>query len=117
VSSWQKSLNGYVPAFILTPVLRLKVAYENWRLNTPPGQVASMKVISVMGTVFLMWRLPRIRRTMDKWFLHRPVVFGLAKLHPWKQCVTLFTSTVSSGIYLASYQSLTNYGRRYHILL
>ena len=74
--------------------MRLYVLATEYTLNTPPAQLAPMAIISVMGVVFLGWRVRRLEPWMRKWWLHRPVVLSTRPIKQWAETVTLFTSTV-----------------------
>jgi hypothetical protein len=69
----------------------------NWWYKAPVGSVASAQVIGVMGLVFLGWRVKGWERGMGRWFLHRSVNLGVrTRATEWRDCFTLFTSTVSA---------------------
>lgn len=85
---------GWLPDIMLVPVLRLYVIWEEWKINTPAAHSAPAMLIGGMGAIFLAWQVPRLQPFMSKWFMHRSVVFGGSKTQ-WKNCVTMFTSTVS----------------------
>lgn len=86
---------SFLPQFLLVPILRTYVIWEEWVLNSPPAQVAPTTLIAGMGGVFLLWRIRRLEPWMRKWWLHRPVVFG-GPGREWQNCVTLLTSVVST---------------------
>lgn len=85
---------GFLPDVLLVPVLRTYVMWEEWKINTEAAHVAPALLIGGMGLIFLAWQVPGWQGFMGKWFLHRPVVFG-GRRAEWRNCVTLFTSTVS----------------------
>lgn len=91
----------FLPQIILVPVLRTYIMFEEWRINSAPAFVAPAVLISGMATVFLAFQVRSAIPFMRKWFMHRPVVFAGGE---WRNCVTMFTSTVSA----ASFAELTN---------
>ncbi|KAK4687659.1 hypothetical protein P7C73_g2468, partial [Tremellales sp. Uapishka_1] len=98
----QATLNGlqanltFLPELIRTPILRTYIMVSEYTLNTPASQQVPLAIISVMGTVFLAWKVPRWEPFMRRWFLHHPVVFGArSQARRWGDTVTLFTSVIS----------------------
>jgi rhomboid-like protein len=86
---------------LVTPIVRIYVTVGEWWYNTPPAMVAPVQVIGIMGVVFLGWRVGRWERIMGRWFMHRPVTLGVrSRMTEWRDCVTLFTSTVGFLKYL-----------------
>ncbi|RXK36554.1 hypothetical protein M231_06164 [Tremella mesenterica] len=102
---------SFLPQFILVPILRIYVITKNYALNSPPSQVTQLGLISVMGTVFLAWKIRRLEPFMKRWFTHRPVVLGGGVKREWANTVTLFTSVIShQSLPHLAFNSLALYG-------
>lgn len=96
VNQLPKTLS-FLPKVLLVPIIRIYVTAKEYVLNTPPVKVVPMQVAGGMGLVFLAWRVGRWEPFMRKWFLHRPVLFSGGVRREWANCVTLFTSVVSTS--------------------
>lgn len=91
VNELSKNLS-WLPYFIMVPIVRTYVVFEEWRINSPASRVAPAALIGLMVPVFLAWQVRAWQPFMRKWFTHYPVVFRGGEA---RSCVTMITSVFS----------------------
>lgn len=83
----------FLPTFLLVPILRSYIMFEEARINARPANRVQAEIIGGLAVVFLGWRMRSTAAFMVRWFLHNPIAW--TRRQDWRNSFTMLSSTVS----------------------
>ncbi len=63
----------FLPSSISTPLIRIYISLSESYLSSPPSRLVCLSIVGFNVLVFLGWKIPAMRGSMEKWWLHWPV--------------------------------------------